>query len=204
MSLDTLTNLQAAVQTWLDRSDISASTGDCIALTEAYLNRNLRCRQMVATSTFTTTAGVASLPTDFLGVISVRRMGTPVSTLTPLDAEEFQRFYGTLSAGVPGAYMISGTTIIIAPVDNSTSNKMDYYQKIPALSGSNPTNWLLTLYPDVYLFGALAEAELLAKDGASGMGWKGRRDDACQDIQMSEAFRYRGPSPQIRTQGMTP
>jgi hypothetical protein len=100
--------------------------------------------------------------------------------------------------------MISGLTISIAPVDNTTSHKLNYYQKIPVLSGSNPTNWLLTAYPDLYLFGTLAEAELLAKDGASGQGWKGRRDDVCNDIQMSEAFNYRGPSPQLRIQGVTP
>jgi hypothetical protein len=204
MALDTYANLQTAVQTWLDRTDISANVADCITLTEAYIQRNLRTRQMVFTSTFTTTAGVATLPTDFLQVISVRRMGSPVTTLVPLDDEEFNRLYGTGTGGTPQAYLISGLTISIAPVDNTTSHKLNYYQKIPALSVSNPTNWLLTAYPDLYLFGTLAEVELLGKDGASGMGWKGRRDDICQDIQMSEAFSYRGPGPQIRMQGINP
>ena len=40
-------------------------------------------------------------------------------------------------------------------------------QKIPALSDSNTTNWLLTLSPDVYLFGALAEACLFAPEKAA-------------------------------------
>jgi len=204
MALATYSDLQAAVQTWLDRTDISAQAPDCITLAEGYFQRNLRVRQMIATSTFTTTAGVATLPTDFLGAISVRRMGNPVTTLLPLDDAEFNRLYCTLTSGTPNAYLISGLSIYVAPVDNTTNLNLNYYQKIPALSISNTTNWLLTAYPDLYLFGTIAEAELLSKDGQSGAGWKARRDEVCQEIQMSEAFRYRAPSPQIRIQGINP
>jgi hypothetical protein len=204
MSLETYTDLQTAVQTWLDRADISAMVPDCITLAEQYFQRNLRVRQMAATASLTTTAGAAPLPSDLLGVISVRRMGSPVTTLQPYDDEEFNRQYGTMSGGVPNAYLISGLNIYIAPVDDTTTMNITYYQKIPALSNTNQTNWLLTTYPDLYLYGALTEAELTSKDGSSAMGWKGRRDDVCQEIQMSEAFRYRGPSPQIRFQGPMP
>jgi hypothetical protein len=36
--------------------------------------------------------------------------------------------------------------------------EMIYYGKIPALTDSNTTNWLLTKAPDVYLYGALTHA----------------------------------------------
>jgi hypothetical protein len=204
MALDTYANLQTAVQTWLDRTDISANVADCITLTESYFQCKLRVRQMKASSDFTTTAGVATLPTDFLSPIAVRRLGNPVTTLTPEDDEYFDRVYGTLNSGEPKSYLIYGTTITIAPVDNTTTHRLRYYQKIPVLSVSNTTNWLLTAYPDVYLYGALTEAELLGKDGSSGAGWKSRRDEVCDEIQKSEAFYARAPGAQIRVTGVTP
>lgn len=204
MALTTYAELQTEVQTWLDRTDISANVPTCITLAESYFQRKLRVRQMQASADFTTTAGVATLPTDFLGVKAVRRMGNPVTTLDPLDDEEFDRLYGSLTSGTPKAYLIFGTTISVAPVDNTTTHKLRYYQKIPVLSVSNTTNWLLTAYPDLYFYGALTEAELLGKDGSSGAGWKSRRDEVCQEIQLSESFQYRAPSPQIRIQGINP
>jgi hypothetical protein len=204
MPLTTYAELQTEVQTWLDRTDIAANVPSCIVLAESYFQRNLRVRQMQASADLTTTAGVATLPTDFLGVIALRRMGNPVTTLTPLGDEEFDRLHGSLTSGTPNSYMIYGSTITIAPVDNVTTMRLRYYQKIPALSVSNTTNWLLTAYPDLYFYGALTEAELLAKDGSSGQGWKSRRDEVCQEIQMSEKFRAGAPGQQIRIQGLTP
>ncbi len=204
MAITTYAQLQTAVQTWLDRTDISASVPDLITLFEAAAQRNLRVRDMVATSSFTTSGGSATLPSDMLQVISVRRMGSPVTTLSPLEDEEFNRLYGTLSAGTPSSYMISGSTIYIAPVDDTTTMKLNYYQLIPVLSNTNTSNWLLTKYPDLYLFGALTEAELFAADGTSAAVWKNRRDEIMNEIQKTGQFNYRGPSPQIRIQGINP
>jgi hypothetical protein len=44
----------------------------------------------------------------------------------------------------------------------SAALEFDYFQKIPALSSGadSGTNWLLAAHPDLYLFGALVEAEM--------------------------------------------
>lgn len=204
MAITTYAELQTAVQNWLDRTDIASYVPDYITLGEAWMQRNLRVREMVATDTLTTASGVDTLPTDFLQVISVRSNGSPVRMLEPLDDQEFNRLYGDLDAGTPKAYLISGSSIYIAPVDDTTTSTLQYYQKIPVLSGSNTTNWLLTAYPDLYLFAALAEAELMDKNPQAASIWVPRRDATLNEIQLSGQFRYRGPSPQIRMQGVTP
>ena len=49
---------------------------------------------------------------------------------------------------------------VFAPIpDDTYSIELSYCQRIPALSDTNPTNWLLNLYPDAYLYAALCEAQ---------------------------------------------
>ena len=43
-----------------------------------------------------------------------------------------------------------------------------YYQKIPALSGSVTTNWLLAKSPETYLYAALIEGAIYLRDEDSG------------------------------------
>ena len=43
--------------------------------------------------------------------------------------------------------------------DSDYSIELLYYQRIPALSNTNPTNWLLTICPNAYLYGALLAAQ---------------------------------------------
>ncbi|WP_210340067.1 hypothetical protein [Rhizobium sp. P007] len=42
--------------------------------------------------------------------------------------------------------------------------KVVYWSKIPALNASNPTNWLLTDYPSVYLYATLVQLYRWARD----------------------------------------
>jgi hypothetical protein len=202
MAITTYAELQTAVQTWLDRTDIAASAPDFITLAESFFQRNLRVRQMEATASLTPSSGSATLPTDFLTVKSVRRIGSPVTTLEPLEDEEWNRLYGTTTTSGPAShYYIFGSSIFFGPSD-TTAMKLDYYQKIPVLSVSNTTNWLLTAYPDLYFFASLAEAEMFDKNQQTAAIWKGRRDEVCDEVQKQQ-FRMRGTA-QIRLQGPRP
>lgn len=204
MSISTYSELLTACDNWMDNS-LSARTPEFIALAEAYFNRCLRTRQMETSSTFTTVSGVATLPTDMASIREVKYLGSPVRTLKPMGDEEFDTSFANSSSGTtPQGYMLLGTQIIIGPANDASSYKMYYYQRIPALTVSNTTNWLLTAFPDVYLAGVLAEAELYDKSGVNGQGWMSRRDSACQDIQMSEGFRNRAPGMQTFIRGSTP
>ena len=61
---------------------------------------------------------------------------------------------------------------------------MTYYAKIPALSGSNASNWLLARSPDVYLYGSLVAAEaFLMNDERLGV-WKGATDEIVAGIRL--------------------
>ena len=60
------------------------------------------------------------------------------------------------SRGRPTHYTIFGTQMELCPVpDSDYVVEMIYRKALVPLSDSEPVNWLLTLAPDVYLYGAL-------------------------------------------------
>jgi hypothetical protein len=70
--------------------------------------------------------------------------------------------------------------------DGAYAAVLEYFAKVPALSNSNTTTWLLTNYPNAYLFGTFAEAEAFLgaddQDPRIAM-WIQRRDQALERIR---------------------
>ena len=158
MAIGTYTELQNAVLRWVNTPEVEGSIPDFIALAEARLNRDIRHPEMMARATSTLTNGYASWPSDFSVPYLVSITGDdPLDYISPLDAEKY------LVAGISGNtryYTIEGDQLHVIPeptVTSTMSVELRYWRKIPALS-SNSTNWLLTRFPDVYLYGALTAA----------------------------------------------
>ena len=85
---------------------------------------------------------------------------------------------------------------------STTAIRLDYFQKIPALTDAAATNWLLTAHPDLYLFGALVEAEMFGVNDERAPLWKARRDEIFDEIEkLSNKTRGAGA---IRVMGATP
>lgn len=163
MALDTYTNLKTTIANYLNRSDLTAYLGDFITLTEARLNRELRVREMVNTDTTTTTvAGTQgyALPTGYVEATTVIFQSNPYCTLRFINNSDFYNKYNaSQSRGKPTYFTIVGTNILlgVAP-DSATTLQINYYKKIDALTDSNTTNTILTNYPELYLYGSLAES----------------------------------------------
>jgi len=58
-----------------------------------------------------------------------------------------------------------------------------YFQKIPALTSTNTTNWLLDKYPDIYLYGTLCTAQAYLRDDERLAVWKGAWDEALGELE---------------------
>jgi len=54
--------------------------------------------------------------------------------------------------------IIDGAFELIPTPSNSVELTITYYAKIPALSSTQATNWLLTKAPDLYLYATLTNA----------------------------------------------
>lgn len=155
MALENYADLLAAVANWLSRDDLSARIPEFIALAEAEFNRRLRTIEMEGTATATLTEDRVAIPTDFAGLRSIVIVGATrkMDYISPGD------FFEDNSNGIPDSYTIVDGMFQFRPSTTSGTVRIVYYQKIPALTVSNTTNWLMTKWPDLYLFGTLMQAE---------------------------------------------
>jgi hypothetical protein len=169
MSITTYSELQTALADWLNRADLDQQIPDFIALAESTLNDVLRSSFMVASATQAITSGRASLPSDALEIVYVQVANAedePLEQITPQQLLMLRRAR-TRAAGNPKFFAIVGRELLVTPTPSgATSVDIDYYQKIPALSDSNTSNWLLDEAPHIYLYTALLHATPFLMDDA--------------------------------------
>jgi hypothetical protein len=185
MALDTYANLQTAIISYAFRtgdSEFTAAVPDFITLTESRLNRELRTGDMEDEATITLTDGAGTLPADFLQVRRLMSGNTSVQAASPNFAEAT---YAYANSGVPEVYTIIGATLKTYP-PGSADLTLNYYAKIPALSGSNTTNWLLAKAPELYLYGALVEAAPFMMDDARTQVWGTLFQKALADLKRAD------------------
>lgn len=163
MAIANYTDLQNSVASWLNRSDLAALIPDFITLAEAKLNGDLEnVRSMESKTTLSTTNNVATvtLPSDMLEMKRLVVVDSYDTVLKYLSPDELAADYADNQTGRPVVFTVSGSTIELAPIpDGVYSLELTYFQKVPALSASNTTNWLLSAWPNAYLYGALCAAQ---------------------------------------------
>lgn len=163
MAITTYSELQTAAANWLSRADLTSRIPEFIALAEAKFNRDLRNRNMEQRAYATATEYMA-LPTDYLELRSIALQGTPRVPLKPLASERADMKYSA-STSEPLYYEIIANQFRLIPAPDTTYTvEIDYFKSISALSASNTTNWLLTAYPDLYLYGTLLESAAYIQD----------------------------------------
>jgi hypothetical protein len=187
MALATYSDLQTSIAGWLNRSDLTAVIPDFVTLAEGKIARDLRIRKQVVNTTLTTVAGTqtVSLPSDFLELENISLTSTsPPGALSVVTPEIMDRKYPAgYGTGQPVVYALVADTIQFGPTpDAAYTVSLDYYQRFAALSVT-PTNWLLTNYPSIYLFGALAEAASYLMDEPRAAMWTQRYGQECAALQ---------------------
>lgn len=162
MAITTYTELKDAVADWLNREDLTAQIPDFIAFAEARLNRTLRTREMLTRRRTATTDGFIKLPFDYLETFQLQLPANATNTpepLTYIGPNEVAQYKATSMSGKTRYYtIIDGAFELIPTPSSSVELTITYYAKIPALSASQTTNWLLTKAPDLYLYATLLTA----------------------------------------------
>jgi len=190
MAISTYAELQTATANWLDRTDLTARIPEFIELAEANFNRVVRQPDMVAKDDSFSIAGrYTTLPTDTLEIVRIVIDLTPVIVLEYLTPEEISERRIVMSAtGKPYYFTVIGGSsnqleVVPSPDDTYTASIV-YYTRIPALTDSATTNWLLTAHPDIYLFGTLVEAEPYLKNDERMPMWTSRLDKALMALRL--------------------
>jgi hypothetical protein len=169
MALTDYSSLQASIGDWLNRADLTQQIPDFISLAEATLNKVLRSTWMVQTASLSVNAAAqrVAMPADVLEPIYCQILASAVSPLEQCSPQQLMmlRRARLKTAAVPRFYAIIGRNIELAPsAASATTLELNYYQRIPALTSGNTTNWLLTQDPDIYLYTSLMHAAPFLQD----------------------------------------
>ena len=171
----TYAELQTSVADFLDRQDLTAIIPTFIRLAEARIDRDLRHWRQERRDMLLLDAQYAALPETFLQPIRLQIMTGPTGEVAPISTAQMLQLRGDRAdlAGPPTNYAITAGQIELLPTpDDTYEASIVYYGRIPALSVSNTTNWLLTEAPDTYLYGSLVHAAPYLKDDQRLVIWE--------------------------------
>ena len=175
---------------------------------ETDANSRLRVLPMETSVLLTTTSGSVALPTDYITWRTVRPTFATGSPVTPTFRPPFNEldyvhpaYLPPVGRGFDQLFTIEGNTFKVRPVDDRVgAYEFHYYQKIPSLvGGDSNTNWLLTEYPNAYLFGLMVEAAGQGRNAEMAQLYKARRDEVFAEITQRYALTTGATSPTVRT-----
>jgi hypothetical protein len=210
-------DLVAAVTEYLARDQdttLIARIPSFIQLAEAKFNREIYVRQMETRSTTTVDMNSSepafiALPDDFQSMRRVRLSsvsGKPLLDFrSTIQLDEYRLSSGDV-AGQPLYFTIFGTEMELVPTpDAAYTIEMIYRANIPALTSINTANWLLTLAPDLYLYGTLLETAPYLKEDERIQTWATGFKIALDGLNMLGMTSTFNASPlTIRISGATP
>ena len=205
MALDTFAGLKATIADYLNRDDLTSIIPSFITIAEAKFNRKLRTRQMIKRANGQIESAFFAYPSDWLQAKEFQLNTNPIVRLqfvTEAYGDELKanRY---VSIGQPAYYTITGTQLEFIPTPDSTySAELTYYAKIPALSDSNTSNWLLAYAPDLYLYGALMEAAPYLKDDERLPVWSQMYISSLGDIEVADQRASVSSTPLVRARSL--
>ena len=199
MAISTYSELKTAVSNWMHRSDLTDRLDEFIDLAEARLSRDLRINQLTLRTTSAATDEYHALPSDFLSAVELRLDTAGGKTLRYMPTDQISQKYPEVPSGEPEAYDVVGQYLRIVPVNaNGYTIDITYRAKLPALSDSNTTNYVLTMHPDAYLWACCIEASDYIGDEKRMARAMARYQDTVRQIRHSNFMA--GSNPAVRVE----
>lgn len=160
MGITTYTTLKSHVQAHLDDTTTFANYVDeFVDVVESYLNDNLRVREMLTrdTASCSTSSRYLAYPAGYLEMKRLRLLTSPIRTLTMVTPENITN-YDLTGTSDPEFYSDIDEQLEFNVIPSQAYTvEMLFYETISGLV-ANETNAILTRYPNIYLYGTLAEA----------------------------------------------
>ena len=187
MPITTYSELQTVIADFLDRDDQTERIKTFIDLAEVNMGRLVRHWRMERRSTAILDTQYSALPTDFLEPIRLQVQANPPHALELVGQGELmsRREITSDTQGKPRYYAITDGSIEAFPTpDANYTLEMVYYGRIPALTTSNTSNWVLQYHADAYLYGALIHSAPFLGEDARMATWAALYQSAIDAINM--------------------
>lgn len=163
MTLLNYSGLSTGVFRRLNRTADSTVFDDCIQLAEAEINRRLALSPVrpmhTRNAAFSVTGEYVAQPSLMLDVDTFKIVYASDSyVLKPTNPQSMTEMYDRDdTTDIPQYYTMVGTDFRFWPEPDATyTATLVYWIKVPNLTSSASTNWLLASHPDVYFHGVLA------------------------------------------------
>lgn len=202
MAITTNAELETAVANWLDRTDLTSRIPEFVVLAEARFNRALRAPDMLTRNdAFTVDGQYEAHPTGFIEASRFVLLTSPVTKLEYVTPEEMaEKRMGRTSSGKPLWYTVAGGNFEFLPTpDSAYTASILYYARLTNVASS--FNWLATAHPDIYLFGALCEAEPYIRNDERLPLWEARLNRALAELNVMNDRKRVGGTPVARLRG---
>jgi len=200
--MENYSELKTSIANWMDRADLNAVIPDFIKLTEAQFNRTLRLRSMEKKYHAKTVGGQSNynLPAGYIQMREFRLNTTPTRSLQYITPEIYES-WNFVGSGLPKWYTVIANEIRLGPAPSGEYDmEMLFWQKIPNLSETNTTNWLLSNAPDMYLYGSLSQAEAFIQNDPRIALWKQGFEEAMATLSLQdEKDRHSGSTLMVRS-----
>lgn len=202
MAITNYTDLQSAIADFLNRDDLTATIPTFISLAEADINRTVRHWRMEKRVTAELDTRYSAIPADFLEAIRFEIVSGDMRPIELISQGEMQerRYRNLNTSGKPAYYAITAGEVEVYPTPDGTYDvELYYYARTPALSVADPTNWLLTYFPDAYLYSALVHSAPYLQEDARIQVWAALQQNAINAINAeSEKSKFGGAGRRLK------
>lgn len=159
--------LKTAIAAKANRTDLTAHMPGFVQNAEAHFNRELRHgRNLYRFADFAFTSEYTAIPSDVIEMVAIelyingyRRRLEPDMLPNQVNAR------GTDPGDPVGFSVHEGFIRLSPPPRAATTGDLYYFRGVPTITANDAnTNWLLTRFPDVYLYRSMMEAALHMQD----------------------------------------
>ena len=159
--INTYEDLIGQIESCLADTSVSTQSRTLIQLAEKQFDFLLNTLDQETRSEANTVGGerYLEIPPDFSGAKRITLLQNGLRIPLIFDSEIDKR-YGAIPSGQPEVYSIEGTEIAFGPIpDGAYLLEILFIRDIRPLSDDNPTNFLLSVAPHLYLWDSLVLAE---------------------------------------------
>lgn len=204
MAITTYTELTDAVANWLERSDLTSRIPEFVTIAESRINRDLRIRMMETSTDITIDAQTEALPTGYVQAKRFYIDSSPDQVLSYVTPDKFWSSWGSQTAGKPEIFTIEGNNFVFGPTPDTTyTGKLLYYKTLTAVATTTSGNTLFSVHPEIYLYGALAEAYGYLMEDSEQLKYDGLYKRCVVEIQKEDIKDRHSGSPLIMRPDIT-